>query len=347
MLDQYPKIAIYGAGNNCNKLINLLGAEKIAYILDANQSGQMQGIPIHKFSEVNWSSLELVPVLISIFNRAVDLTQFKPMLLEKNFPQVLNMLDISEELDGRIDLFWGNDVKTEPTAEEKEKVFAILGDEKSKKVFEEFLEFRRSGGTESQCTLESGPQYLEKELFDFSSIKRIIDCGAFDGDTLNDFSQACPVEAYVAFEPDPKNYMPLASRGLEFEQIKNLSLLPCGVWSSIDQLSFSADGEAGQIVGADSKTQDTVVIQCVSIDEALPHFTPDLIKMDIEGAEDEALKGARKTIQKDKPILTLSLYHRPTDFWTLILQINEMNPDYRFYLRTYMYNYFDTVVFAI
>ena len=58
----------------------------------------------------------------------------------------------------------------------------------------------------------------------------------------------------------------------------------------------------------------------------------DLIKLDVEGCEAEALIGATKTIKSYHPALYISLYHKTDDFYSLILQINNIDPTYKFSL---------------
>jgi hypothetical protein len=72
-----------------------------------------------------------------------------------------------------------------------------------------------------------------------------------------------------------------------------------------------------------------------------------MIKMDIEGAEYDALLGARQTIQRDRPILAICVYHTQNDIWRIPLLIRELVPNYVLYLRAYEGDGFQTVVFAV
>ena len=90
------------------------------------------------------------------------------------------------------------------------------------------------------------------------------------------------------------------------------------------------------------------MIQCVSLDEALPGFAPSLIKMDIEGAEMDALQGARTLIARHCPGLAISVYHRPEHLWQIPLWVNHAMPGaYRLSLRSHAYNDFELVLYAI
>jgi hypothetical protein len=71
------------------------------------------------------------------------------------------------------------------------------------------------------------------------------------------------------------------------------------------------------------------------------------IKMDIEGAELNALIGSRNTIVKNKPILAISIYHKKKDIFEIINYILSLNLNYKFYLRHYSLGKSETILYAI
>ena len=75
-----------------------------------------------------------------------------------------------------------------------------------------------------------------------------------------------------------------------------------------------------------------------------------VIKMDIEGAEKDAIKGASSHIREEKPKLLVSSYHLPGDIFEIPNLINSIRDDYKFYLRFYGHGCIwpcDYVLFAI
>ena len=83
------------------------------------------------------------------------------------------------------------------------------------------------------------------------------------------------------------------------------------------------------------------------LDDVLSDKDITFIKMDIEGAEVEALKGAENIIRNKKPKLAICLYHRTSDFWTIPEMLHKMNPNYKFgVMHHYKYNCWETVLYA-
>ena len=71
------------------------------------------------------------------------------------------------------------------------------------------------------------------------------------------------------------------------------------------------------------------------------------IKMDIEGSELEALKGAQQTIQRDRPKLAICIYHKPEDMTDIPLYIKSLVPEYRLYVRHHSNRCSETVLYAV
>jgi FkbM family methyltransferase len=96
--------------------------------------------------------------------------------------------------------------------------------------------------------------------------------------------------------------------------------------------------------GQEQRTALTITIDDLVISKGMPRV--DFIKMDIEGSELDALKGARKTIEQYKPRLAISLYHKQNDFFEIPEYLHEVNPDYEFYIDHFSIHQEETVLFA-
>jgi len=106
--------------------------------------------------------------------------------------------------------------------------------------------------------------------------------------------------------------------------------------------TFSGDGNEASSIG-----KGDMVVNCVTLDSALSGAEPTYIKMDIEGAELDALNGARGIIQQHSPVLAICTYHLQNHLWKIPLLIQSINPNYRFFLRPHLLEGWDLVCYAI
>lgn len=228
--------------------------------------------------------------------------------------------------------------------QELKKVYDYLEDDRSKLVFENILKFRISSRWEN-LKAASGADNLKTQYFvpelRFSNHEVIVDCGAYIGDTAKKFYAAVPGCIVIGLEPDDQNYKQLSQiRG------DGLKAYPYGAWSEDTTLSFSDDG--GGTTGGTVSDAGNVKIEVRALDH-LPECQPaTYIKMDIEGAELEALKGAADIIKNNKPKLAICLYHQPQDFFEIPLYIKKLNPDYKLYVHHHNPNCaLETVLYAV
>ena len=166
-----------------------------------------------------------------------------------------------------------------------------------------------------------GLRDLPKEVFNQIDGKIIIDGGALNGDSALMLHHYFPKSEVHAFEPLSINYNVME----KFLAKDNCGgkIIPVkkglGDKEKIVQISFN-DVEEAQIVTIDNTYQNSQ--------------TPiGLIKLDTEGFESFIIEGAKETIKKDKPVLTIAIYHTPEDFFDLKEKIQKLNPDYKFMIR--------------
>lgn len=226
-----------------------------------------------------------------------------------------------------------------------ESAYKLFTDETSKQVFTELL---KTHLTRSLCKIPSSPlseQYFPSDVPLLKNYSRLINCGSYNGDTVKQLMQKKgKIESLACFEPDEINYRALTTflSSKSSEIADSVVAFPCGVFSKTTKLRFSGNNTVNSTL--DEKGEE--VIQCVSIDEALPGFKPTFINMDVESAEPAAVEGAKTMIQQFKPDLAICVYHSPNHLWEIPLQIKEYHTDYQFYLRNYTGYPAETVVYA-
>ena len=174
-----------------------------------------------------------------------------------------------------------------------------------------------------------------------------IDGGAYTGDTVQQLldtakKQGINIKEIVAFEPEDDNYKLLKKF---FGTKSNVKIYNKGLSGTSDTLFFKSSGVTARIVenevDADSR------IEVVSIDEIPECKNATYIKMDIDGAEWDALHGAVKTIKKNRPKLAICLYHSDEDMVRLIEYVHNLVPEYKLYVRHHSKNSAETVLYAI
>ena len=166
----------------------------------------------------------------------------------------------------------------------------------------------------------------------------VLDCGAYIGDSVLDICNTIPEKEiyYYAMEPLKEN-IDIINKTKEFWNIcKSFTVLECGVGKNDEELYFklpdNGDKEGGRFVKEDGGSADKLEIR------AIDHLNIDVkgtlyIKMDIEGAEMDALNGAQHIIQKYHPYLAICLYHRKNDLIDIPLYVKSLYPNYKIYLR--------------
>lgn len=171
-----------------------------------------------------------------------------------------------------------------------------------------------------------------------------VDCGVYDGEDIKGYAEYVKMQykKIIGFEPDRQAVKTL-SENLKDWDLRNVSIIQKAVGERDEVLKFTDFGGMGGTISANG----TVEIEATSIDNVLGGGRADFIKMDIEGSELPALRGAEKTILKYKPILAVSVYHKREDIFAIPEYILSLVPEYRLYLRNYSLSANDNVLYAI
>lgn len=223
----------------------------------------------------------------------------------------------------------------------------LWSDETSRREYLEQIRWRTMIDHGGLAPAVSGPAYFPSDLVRMTEAERFVDCGAFDGDTLKDFVRVTGgrFARVWALEPDPTSYSRLRETVTAFPEPvrKRIDVLPFAVADSAKTLRFAGAGLASSGFSA---TGD-VSVDCVALDELLDACEPTFIKMDIEGAEPDALRGARNIVRRYRPIIAVSAYHLQDHLWRIPLDISRMVDGYHFHLRPHDNEGWDLVCYAI
>ena len=226
------------------------------------------------------------------------------------------------------------------------EAFDLLADEPSRREYVAQLRWRLLFDFDGMGAPETETIYFPPDLIRLRPDERFVDCGAFDGDTLLQFLSVSngAFEKYIAFEPDPGNCAKLGAAVSSLPQTVRgrIEITRAAISSQDGTVRFSSGAGPSSHVG-----DGDVDVEAIALDRFLGRDRATFIKMDIEGAEPEALAGAARHIRDDGPILAISCYHRQDHLWSIPLLINSINRDYAFYLRPHDLEGWDLVCYAI
>lgn len=335
-LKNEKRIMLYGAGIDGIRVLNELEKDSIDVIafldIRADLIGNIRKIPVYKpdFDGFNTEVKEEATIILTVKPYAPRTRDIINNLKSYGYKNIIMATDIFEFYSfTQEDVINYNDLI-------KNIVHCanLFEDEISYQVYKGFITSHATGEYETFYEPNDKIKYFDQDLKFKKGFQRFIDCGAYNGDTLEDLNiLKGKVEKIALFEPDMKTFKQLLTR---ISSNKNnfadeMFVYPCGVWSKTEKLNANLGMGLNTHISEDG--QD--IIQCIALDEVLVGFKPTFIKMDVEGAEQQALLGAKQTISEYKPDLAISAYHCLKDIWEIPLLINGWNLGYKFYLRAY------------
>ena len=337
------KIAIYGAGNFGKLFRKCLGKVDF-FIDDLSTEKNIEGIPIVDLSDIpQETKIYISPLQYS--------TKIEHFLRQRGFENIINFTEsiktlpnILEEI-AKTNYLWLNESTKDVDEKKIEKVKNLLVDEKSKTILNNIVNLRKTFNTKYYINPED-IEYFPQDVPVLENLSRVnfIDCGAYTGDTIEELiNQKKDIGYTISFEPDSKNLLALQKTLSKFTK-NNHIVYPAGVYSSNTTLHFANNGIDSSAAFDENSSS---MVSVVALDTIILNSHPNFIKMDIEGAEKEALLGARKILQKYKPNLAICLYHKTKDLWELPLLIAELEPSYKMYIRVHEDLCLSTVLYCI
>ena len=337
-------LIVYGLGSTGQLIVDELldAGVAIDLILDRGKAGQVyRELPVRALGDIDLTGTK---ILIALHNHYVDLHQLHADLTAAGATDILTPIRLGELIDHPksnhgywLDTSFPYDARTANFV----RVRSLLADSKSRDLFDAILRYRCSGDI-ADCPIPSlDDEYTPTDLPRFVEPLRLIDCGAFTGVAIHKFLTAgYAIDSLVAFEPDLANFAILASRNLP---VGKSLCLPLGTWSSTTQLHFSS----GSSMASHLSDSGDVTIQCVAIDDMLHGEPINLVKLDVEGAEIETLKGMEQLVRDQRPNLLVSAYHTPGHLHEIAEMIDDWGLGYRFHLRVHEQNSFGVVLYAL
>ncbi len=346
-------VVLYGTGDAAEKIIKELDKRDIAiagiFASDGFvRSRSFAGFPVMSYSEAKERFGDMIVLLCF----GTHLPEVLENIIRINSEQELYAPDLP--IAG--DIFFSEEYKNEHI-DEIEAAYARLADSESRRVFSNVLNYKLTGKINFLMDSHSADSDNWK-LLDIGHDESFLDLGAYNGDTVRRFLEACEgsYKRIIAVEPEARNFRKLSK---SVEGLCNVELINKAAGEGAGKVYFEASRGRGASVSvsencikaagevdaarkaavqkpsaAASKGAGKIsAVEVTGVDEILGGAPVSLIKMDIEGQEAAAIRGASESIRKYHPKLLISAYHRGDDLWKLQSMLLELYPEYKFYLR--------------
>ena len=226
-------------------------------------------------------------------------------------------------------------------------VMNMLADDKSRIVLGGVLSYLTDRTPISKKNYSSKDQYFVEDIIHVDQNEVFIDGGAYTGDTIRELlkivkKQKQKIKKIIAFEPNEMNYKMLQKN---YGRLKHIELIKKGLSDKEGVLLFQEFGNASKVTK--NEKEATTRIPVINIDNVPACKDATWIKMDIEGSELDALHGAKETILRNHPKLTICIYHSNEHMLGIAEYIHKIVPEYKLYIRHHTNCSEETVLYAI
>ena len=336
--EQKP-IYLYGMGDGAEKIYAVMDHYGIPlkgiFASDEYVRGHsFLGYPVKKLSQVEQEEPEGFVILLAFAAFQPDLTEkireiaAGHRLYAPDTPVAGETLFTGDFLQENLDRF--------------RETYDLLADDRSRMVLRDVVAYKLTGDIDYLFRCETPEAEVTESLIPLKGRPgTLVDLGGYDGDTLRQWIRETEgdYQHILTLEPDVKNFKKM-QRKMEGWDMSRVTCVNAAAHSEKTTLTFAVrGGRNSALLGtAGLNAKKTLEVPAESVDGLLQGNPAGLIKMDVEGNEGEALKGAQKAIRQDHPPLMISAYHRSEDLFALPLLVESLaGPGYRYYLRHHPY----------
>lgn len=355
--DRGKKTILWGTGAVAHVLYQYLRkhGKKIDYFCDNNQ--KLAGMPITTAGNVICLSpkevLKMNNVDIYIASTSVD----EIMIQIKNSGCLANIITPPVDMLVFISIIFSDleQYNKKTMLDNVSRLFDVISDDLSHSTifFKVWGWFVSPEEMKKYCfdNILTTKQYIPDKIIHMNSDATIVDCGAYVGDTLDFFIQhKIQFQKYIAYELDIDNFSTFNKyvESCEKNIVEKIRAFNLGVGDTQCVLPFFSN-QYGSFILDDNMNGEFCDIsgKIITLDTHLKNCDVSYIKMDIEGFEMSALRGAKKLISEKNPDCAICIYHKATDLWQIPLFLKSCYSDYQIYIRHHANCYFDTVCYAV
>lgn len=341
MKDKNKPFVLFGLSGAISYILKTLRDNDIIpkYICDNDKrkiNSKIKGIPVISFDELVAKKEDVIIIV----------TAYKSEYIR----EIYNQIDEAKFFKDRLfcELFYPiGDTSKKVIAANLDKinmVYMMLEDIRSKMVFENKINYLISKDEILTDEIRDTEQYFDLDVVDMKRDEYFLDVGAFDGQDTLRLMRYSPNLKSVCIEIDSKNCKNIEQR---MQYYPNISCVNAGVYDHNDRKEICMTNSRGSSINDDDIVAEKIMTDMIALDDCFINEPVTFIKMDIEGAELKALRGAERIIRERKPKLAICIYHSLEDHWEIPMYIHKLQPDYKLYMRHYHEYGIETVCYAI
>jgi FkbM family methyltransferase len=348
-------VVLYGAGTLGTTVANNLraaGIEAAAFADDTpiKQGTRIAGVPVMPVREAASRFGDDAIFVVTILNPLLRFIDARNRLQQLTRAHVVSFLDVAWTYPEAFLPYYQFELPQDLlTKRDRIRLAAgIFADDESRRQFTAHLRFRL------HLDYDALPENSHDDYFPPGILPKLeddcifVDCGAFDGDSIRKFLnvQRGAFGAIYTFEPDQRNcdHLRATVETMPTAVSERIHVCCAAVGDAPGKLRFNMTGN----MSAALSSGGSVEVDVVRVDDVVPVTRQQTyVKYDVEGGEWEALRGTQRLLDGARPLLAVSIYHRPDDLWELPLYLNSLNLGYRLYLRTQGEDGMDVICYAI
>lgn len=336
-------IAIFGAGNLAQQIYKFLKKYVVCFIVDNPKPCDfLNHIPVLYPDETYQNFQDKLTVVVCFFTPSHSFVSKKKDLTKYGW----NIISFSEVCHKyNFDYYFISDV-SKFKFDKYKHLYNLLEDEHSKSLLNYYLNLKYTSNFDIEISLDMRSDLLLLQKFNLKELV-YVDCGAYNGDTIRPFIYSSDIlfKKIIALEPDIFNFSALSSyiESLNLNIRKSIIILNKALYLFNGQVNFLSGNSTASVVNKNSNSS----VESVHLNFLTSFEEKCFIKLDIEGFEIPVLKSSQTFIEDKRPILLISVYHKPRDLIDSFEFINSLNASYKYYLRLFGCDGADLMLYCI
>ena len=191
--------------------------------------------------------------------------------------------------------------------------------------------------------------YFSNKEFFINNNGTLVDVGSYNGDSITDSINTDNIfSKYLCLEPNKRLHHDILNVATKHNVSDRTEVIGYAAWHEETALCIDlTDKEIDSKVTGRQNSNESLIVTTTTIDQITRNQVEPvtMIKLDINGAEYEALRGAEETIKKQRPFIAVKL-HTKENLWRIPMLLKRINPNIKLYIRQRNYMSMMLVLYA-